>query len=95
MIASVAGAWTRPRPPPRNNIDTTMMEYGVSTAAVVAAIANPPAIDTSPPVTTALVLDALGQLGGERCRRRREHGEGNGTDTGLQRAIRARTGSTA
>ena len=55
MIASVAGAWTRPRPPPRNNIATTMMEYGVSTAAVVAAIANPPAIDTSPPVTTALV----------------------------------------
>ena len=61
----------------------------MSTAAVVAAMANPPAIDTSPAGHDGLGPDALGQLGGERCRRRREHGEGDGADAGFQRAVPA------
>src|SRR5215218_588891 len=54
MIASVAGAWIRPRPPPRKNIATTITQYDVSTP-VTAETANPAAIDTRPAVTIRLV----------------------------------------
>ena len=54
MIASVAGAWTRPSPPPMKNMATTITAYGVETP-LVAAMAKPTAIDSRPPVTTTLV----------------------------------------
>src|SRR5688572_2773746 len=54
MIASVAGAWTSPSPPPRNSMAPTRTQYDVATP-VTAEMAKPTAIDTSPAVTTALV----------------------------------------
>ena len=54
MIASVAGAITRPRPEEMKPIETTRIQYGTSTGSEP-AIPNPTAIDSRPPVTTAFV----------------------------------------
>ena len=61
MIASVAGALTKPRPPPMKNICPTTIQYE-DVVALRVVHANPSAIDTSPAKTIAFVPNRSASL---------------------------------